>query len=52
MPLVSETNVPPYHQLGHLLTDGKVKIVVTKQYHVLLSATDTNVSSTFGSSVL
>ncbi len=40
------------HQLGHLLTDGRVKEIVIGQDYLLLSATDTNSTFTSGSSVL
>lgn len=40
------------HQLGHLLTDGKVIDLKTKQRYLLLSATGTNTSSTSGWSFL
>ena len=40
------------HQLGHLLTGSKAKRVVARDYYLLLSATDTNVTFTSGSSVL
>ena len=40
------------HQLGHLLTDGRVKEIVIGQDYLLLSATGTNSTFTSGSSVL